>query len=82
MENGPNKQLSYFWFPSRDRVLTNAWEMKWYNFWDALTRQRTDGALVRLITPVYQNEGVKEADRRLVGFTQQIVPVLNEYLPK
>jgi exosortase D (VPLPA-CTERM-specific) len=82
MEKGPNKQLSYFWFPSRDRVLTNAWEMKWYNFWDALTRQRTDGALVRLITPVYQNEGVKEADRRLVGFTQQIVPVLNEYLPK
>ena len=42
MEKGPHKQLSYFWFPSRDRILTNAWEMKWYNFWDALTRQRTD----------------------------------------
>jgi hypothetical protein len=26
-------------------VLTNAWELKIYNFWDALTRQRTDGAL-------------------------------------
>jgi hypothetical protein len=26
----------------RDRVLTNAWELKLYNFWDALTRQRTD----------------------------------------
>jgi hypothetical protein len=37
---------------------------------------------MRLITPVYQNEGVEEADRRLVDFTQQIVPVLNEYLPK
>jgi hypothetical protein len=82
MEKGPHKQLSYFWFPSRDRVLTNAWEMKWYNFWDALTRQRTDGALVRLITPVYQNEGVEEADRRLAEFTRAIVPVLNEYLPK
>jgi EpsI family protein len=45
MEKGASKQLSYFWFPQRDWVLTNAWEMKIYNFWDALTRQRTDGAL-------------------------------------
>jgi hypothetical protein len=26
----------------RDRLLTNAWEMKIFNFWDALGRQRTD----------------------------------------
>jgi EpsI family protein len=82
MEKGATKQLSYFWFPSRDRVLTNAWEMKWYNFWDALTRQRTDGALVRLITPLYPNESMADADRRLVEFTRAVVPVLNEYLPK
>jgi EpsI family protein len=72
----------YFWFPQRDRVLTNAWELKWYNFVDALTRQRTDGALVRLVTPVYPNEEVADADRRLAAFTQEIVPVLNGYLPK
>jgi EpsI family protein len=82
MEKGNYKQLSYFWFPQRDRVLTNAWELKWYNFWDALTRQRTDGALVRLITPVYPNESVEDADKRLVVFTREIVPVLNENLPK
>jgi hypothetical protein len=52
MEKGASKQLSCFWFPQRDRVLTNAWELKWYNFWDALTRQRTAGALVRLITSI------------------------------
>jgi EpsI family protein len=56
--------------------------MKWYTFWDALTRQRTDGALVRLITPVYPNESVEDAGKRLVAFTREIVPVLNEYLPK
>jgi hypothetical protein len=33
-------------------VLTNAWKLKLYNFWGALTRQRTDGVLVRLITLV------------------------------
>jgi exosortase len=82
MEKGDARQLSYFWFPQRDRVLTNAWELKLYNFWDALTRQRTDGALVRLITPVYPNEDLADADKRLVAFTKEIVPVLNEYLPK
>jgi EpsI family protein len=82
MEKGAYKQLSYFWFPQRDRVLTNAWELKIYNFWDALTRQRTDGALVRLITPVYPNEDVAQAEARLTAFTQAIVPVLNEYLPR
>ena len=63
-------------------MLTNAWELKLYNFWDAITRQRTDGALVRLITPVYPNESVDDADKRLAAFTKEIVPVLNEFLLK
>jgi EpsI family protein len=82
MEKGAYKQLSYFWFPQRDRVLTNAWQLKIYNFWDAFTRQRTDGALVRLITPLYPNEDLAQAEERLTDFAVAVVPVLNEYLPK
>ena len=63
-------------------MLTSAWELKLYNFWDALTRQRMDGALVRLITPVYPNEDVAQAEARLTALTQAMVPVLNEFLPK
>ena len=37
---------------------------------------------MRLITPVYPNEDVAQAEVRLTAFTVQIVPVLNEYLPK
>jgi hypothetical protein len=36
---------------------------------------------VRLITPVYPNESVDDTDKRLAGFTREIVPVLNEFLP-
>jgi hypothetical protein len=61
-------QLSYFWFPARGLILTNAWE-------------RTDGALVRIITPVYGNEGVKDAEARIQEFTKEIVPVLDGFLP-
>jgi len=76
------RQLSYYWFPQRDRILTNAYQLKLYNFWDALTRQRTDGALVRVITPVYDDEELADAEKRLQSFTQAIVPVLDEFLPK
>jgi hypothetical protein len=37
---------------------------------------------MRLITPVYPNEDVAQAETRLTAFTQAIVPVLNEFLPK
>ncbi len=82
MEKSGSRQLSYFWFPARGRILTNAWEMKLYTFWDALTRRRTDGALVRLITPVAGSETLEEAEKRLQEFTKGIVPILDEFLPK
>ena len=48
MEKSGVRQLVYYWFPQRGRVLTNLYQIKLYNFWDALTRRRTDGALVRI----------------------------------
>jgi EpsI family protein len=56
--------------------------MKWFNFWDALTRQRTDGALVRVITLIYPDETSGQAEDRLKGFIQDMYPVLSEYLPQ
>jgi exosortase D (VPLPA-CTERM-specific) len=81
MEKSGYRQLSYYWFPQRGRILTNAYQLKIYTFWDALTRQRTDGALVRVITPVYKDEGLSKAENRLQSFVQEIQPVLNEFLP-
>ena len=82
MQKGGYRQLSYFWFPQRGRILTRLYQLKLYNFWDALTRQRTDGALVRLVTPVGEMESAVDADRRLLGFVQDVVPVLDVFLPK
>lgn len=82
MQKGDFKQLSYYWFPQRGRVLTNAYQLKLFAFWDALTRQRTDGALVRVITPVYQSENLEDAEERLQSFVGDIVPVLSEFIPE
>ena len=82
MEKSGAKELSYYWFSMRGRTLTNLYQVKFYTFWDALTRQRTDGALVRLITPVYENESLEQAEARLQGFMKEMVPVLREYIPE
>lgn len=81
MTKGDSRQVVYYWFPLRDRILTNLFQLKVYTFWDALTKQRTDGSLVRLITPVYGKENIKDAEERLKSFLRKILPVLNEYLP-
>jgi exosortase D (VPLPA-CTERM-specific) len=77
-----SRELVYYWFPQRGRILTNLYQLKIYTFWDSLTRQRTDGALVRVITPVMQSEKLRDAEARLQGFVGQILPVLDEYVPK
>jgi EpsI family protein len=60
--------------------LTNTYKFKIYNFWDALTKQRTDGALVRLITTIYNSEKMEDADMRLQEFTREVKPLLDEFL--
>ena len=82
ISKGPFRQISYYWFPMRGRMLTNAFQMKWYNFWDALTRQRTDGALVRVIAPVGEDEKAEKAEARLQGFIREMLPVLETFLPE
>jgi exosortase D (VPLPA-CTERM-specific) len=81
MQLGQKRRLCYYWFPQRGRILTNAYQLKIFTFWDALTQQRTDGALVRLITPVYPDEKIEAADARLKKFIREIKPVLEEYIP-
>jgi exosortase D (VPLPA-CTERM-specific) len=76
------RELTYYWFPQRGRVLTSIYQLKLFGFWDALTRHRTDGALVRLITPVYETEKPQDAEIRLQAFTREIVPVLAQFLPE
>ncbi len=82
IEKGSIRQICYYWFPSRGRILTNAYEMKFFNFWDALTRHRTDGALIRVITLVYPDEDVKTAENRMHRFIKELIPVLKQFLPE
>jgi exosortase D (VPLPA-CTERM-specific) len=81
IERESSKQLVYYWFVQRGRNVANEYWSKWYLLFDAVTRNRTDGALVRLTTPLYPNESEREADERLKAFIRDVQPSLKSYLP-
>lgn len=81
IQKGESRQLVYHWYLQRGRVLAKAHQLKIYLFWDSLTKHRTDGALVRLITPVYDDETVRDSETRLQEFMSRIMPVLDQYIP-
>lgn len=81
IQQGEMRQLVYYWFQQRGRNVTNEYLVKWFIFWDSLTRSRSDGALVRLVTPLAEGEAIAAADERLLQFAQGAVPMLSGYVP-
>jgi EpsI family protein len=79
--NGTQRQVVYYWFELRHRQLTKEFFIKLANVWDALTMGRTDGALVRVVTQVGADESLEDADRRLLAFLGDILPLLDDYVP-
>lgn len=81
IRKGKHTQLVYYWFQQRGRNLTNEYLVKWYLFWDAVTKRRTDGALVRLSSVILPGEKIEDAERRLEAFTRAIAGSLHGYIP-
>ncbi len=81
IEKGNQKQIVLYWFKQRDRVLTSEYLVKFYLFWDALLRARTDGALVRIASLVGPGETEEIVDQRMRQFVSAMQPELNRYVP-
>jgi EpsI family protein len=80
IKNGDQEQLVYYWFQGRGRQIANEYTNKWYLFKDALLENRTDGALVRYVTPVLSGESHQNADARIQSLMQHTSPELNRYI--
>jgi len=81
IQKGETRQLVYYWFQQRGRVITNEYLVKWYLFWDALTRNRSDGSLIRLTTMLAPGEELAAGDGRLADFADVAVPRLHSFIP-
>ena len=79
-QKGDSKQLVYYWFSQRGRILTNEYAVKWFLFWDGLTKRRADGAMIRVVAPIPPGTSEKVADEKLRGFVQTFSPVIDRYI--
>ena len=81
IQKGDQKQIVLYWFKQRERHLTNEYLVKVYLLWDAFSRQRTDGALVRLASLVGPGESESTVDQRLQEFAVVAGRELTRFVP-
>ena len=77
---GDARQVVYFWYQSRGRIIARNHEVILYKFLDRAARGRSDGALVRFTAPIRRDD-VHSADAAIRDFAAAITPHLGPHLP-
>ncbi len=76
-----NRQFVIYWYQAHGRSIASQYLAKIYLVTDAMRLNRTDGALVRVITPIDARVGASAAKARAEAFTAQLFPVLPRFIP-
>jgi EpsI family protein len=72
-------QVVLYWYQSQGQAIAGEVPARFALVKSAVLRGRTDGALVRVMSPV--DGSVREASARLVAYVQSLYPMLGDYLP-
>lgn len=81
IQKGLSKQLVYYWFEQRGVRHTNDVVAKIDVVLDGFRINRTDGALVRFVTPISSNESEVDAELRIEALMSEILPRIPRYIP-
>lgn len=77
---GEDRLLVLYWYWAHNRAVASEYWAKFYLVADAIRLNRSDGAMIRVTTPVGR-ESVGTAQSRLVAVAGELVPVINAYVP-
>jgi EpsI family protein len=80
VSRGDQKSLVLYWYQARDRAIASEYKAKIYMVADAIRYNRTDTALVRVVTPVLGND-VAGATAGAEDFVRAFFPILRTFLP-
>ncbi len=80
IQKGLEKQVILYWYHDRGRVIASEYWAKGYLVWDAMTKNRSDGSLVRISVPV-RNITVDQAFDHGVKFLRDMWPTLLKHMP-
>jgi EpsI family protein len=79
--NGSATEEALYWYQLHGESIASDYKAKFSTLADSIRYGRTDEALIRIMTPVAPGEDRAEARRRVIGFAQQITPLLPAYVP-
>jgi len=79
--NGESRQFVIYWYQAHGRSVASEYMAKAYMAIDAIRMNRTDGALVRIITPLTSSEEAPAARKRAEDFAAQLAPLLPRFVP-
>jgi exosortase D (VPLPA-CTERM-specific) len=82
IQRGLERQLVYYWYEGRGRRMTGDVAIKLRTLADSLRLGRTDGGLVRAITPILPGEAEAEADARARRFLLAAADRLHRFIPE
>jgi EpsI family protein len=79
IEKELDRQLVLYWYQDRGRTIASEYTAKFFLVWDAMRHNRSDGAIVRISTPILDSpEAAQEHARR---FVEDVWPLLRAHLP-
>lgn len=79
VQNGTQRQIMIYWYQGRGRVTANEYLDKIYTSWDSFTKRRSDGAMVRVMTPAGKDE--VQALQGAIDFSARVADELPAFLP-
>jgi exosortase D (VPLPA-CTERM-specific) len=82
ISNVDEKRLVLYWFQAHGREVASEYWAKYYLVSDSVRMNRSDGALVRLMTPILDNESPDAAEARMMKLGSQFLPLLDTYIPR
>jgi exosortase D (VPLPA-CTERM-specific) len=81
IQQGDARMMVYYWFQQKDRRIAWDFAAKFWLMVDGIRTGRTDGALVRLTTPIGPSESDAEAEARLQNVLAEVLPHLPRFIP-
>jgi EpsI family protein len=81
VQKGEQKQLVLYWYQAHGRLVASEYAAKFYLVTDAMRMNRSDGALVRIVTPIVGGESSSQAEQRAMQFAGALMPNLQRYIP-
>lgn len=76
------RKLVLYWYWAHDRGVASEYWAKFYLVQDAIRLNRSDGALVRIVTDMHPGETTDAAQQRIMPFASDVVPLLGNYIPR